>query len=485
MNITWIRSAPQGSPVSPSLPTPSRTAWNFDHTSAVWDTNVTAATFSAAKTALQAAANNPGSVSNPKYHRVVYTGPDIVGSQSINFNDPGNPAGSVYILFEPATKFTRLQGSLALSAGGRRDIKFVGWQIEPDATTHGAYTACFDISGSGTRLSVFGCRGGGHWRSLARNDFTDFMKVSSGDNSITIDTCDIRRIVQVVGMKSGSIHLVNCFITDMVDDFVFLAVKGLAPNYSYAYLAQNIACDAWDDPADSGKHPDFFQTGHGSDLSTDVYEVESAQNHGVMSTAVQHGGHGLYMQRGGNSVAIASMLRSTDDMFLVTGRRGIANCDGDTIITRAFLARPPTDVPVNNQAATEHVPSIENESPLRNGAGAPTITNTLAAALQDTNGRGFGGYSLDIVADPSLPTGNNDAYDNRFPNAGFVWDTSTDTNQWHLPTPDSVAMPRTRAGVRGYLSATYTPNSGPIGSPNTGWAANGFLDPADIVTADP
>lgn len=465
---------------SPALPTPSRTAWDFDHTSASWDTDVTAASWSAVQTAVSNAANDPGTVSVPKYHRVEYTGSDIGSSVSLSFADPGNAAGEVYILVEPTTEYTKIQGEIQLSNGGLRDIKFAGWQVEPDVTTHGGSAGCFDAAGANTRLSIYNCRGGGHWRSLSRSDFTDFLVPSAGNNSITVDSCDIRRIKQVAKMEGGVMHFKNNFMTDVVDDGVFLTVQGQSPNYAYLYIVQNVLCDMWDDAADSGLHPDFVQTGHANDLSTDSYEIESAQNVVLMSNAVQHSGHGLYIQRGGGSAAIQSSLESTDDFMLVTGRRGIANCDWNTTITRAFIARPPTDVPVNNQATTEFVPSIENENPAMNGTGVFTISNTLAAALQDTNGRGFGGYTLDITANSNTATGNDDAYDNRFPNASFTWDTSTDSNQWHLDTPNSTDMPRTRAGVRNYVSATYTPNSGAIGSPSTGWAVNGFTDPATI-----
>ena len=477
MQISWSRTATPSGVTPLALPAPTRSAWDFDHTTATFDTDVTAATWSAVQTAVSTAANDPGTVGSPKYHRVEYTGADISGSVLLNHTDPGNADGEVYILVEPTTEYTKIQGEIQLRNGGIRDIKFAGWQVEPDATTHGAFAACFDVVGANTRLSIYNCRGGGHWRSLSRADFTDFLRTSAGNNSITVDSCDIRRVVEVASMEGGAMHFKNNFMTDVVDDGVFLTVQGQAPNYAYLYIVRNIVCDMWDDAADSGKHPDFVQTGHANDLSTDSYEIESAQNIAMMSTAVQHGGHGLYIQRGGGSAAIQSSLESTNDIMLVTGRRGIANCDWDTTISKALIARPPTDVPVNHQGTTEFIPSIENESPAMNGTGVFTISNTLAGALQDSNGRGFGAYTLDITADCNLATGNADAYDNRFPNASWTWDTSTDSNQWHLATPNSTDMPRTRDGVRAWVSTNYEPASGAIGSTTVGWESNGFDDP--------
>ena len=83
-------------------------------------------------TAIQTAVNDPGTTGSPKYHRVEYTGGDTSGNWTINFTDPGNTEGQVFVLVEPATPFSKIVGEIRLYNGGSKDVKFAGWQIEPD-----------------------------------------------------------------------------------------------------------------------------------------------------------------------------------------------------------------------------------------------------------------------------------------------------------------------------------------------------------------
>ena len=183
--------------------------------------------------------------------------------------------------------------------------------------------------------------------------------------------------------------------------------------------------------------------------------VESFQNIVVANTWQQYATHGDFIQRGGGSSATLSPYLGTDNVFLISGFRGVANCDRETTVRRTLMAWPPTAGPITWSGNPEFWSELD-----RNPSGTPTILDTvLAAKINDNANWGNLPTAPDILADPRASTGNAGAYDAVFPNMaanGYLsWDSGN--GQWRITPPTSGQMPRTRDGVRAWISDNYTP----------------------------
>ena len=482
------------------LPTPLYSSWDFDHLAvSSWDSDVTASTWASMMTAVNAALADQGTDTAPKYHRVTYTGSTLTGKQNFGATTTGVTDGNVFVLVSggdyASGDYTRIDGQIEFTTSPK-GVKLVGWEVcplwGPDGTTNLRPAAFYLNTKSNARLSIYGNRIGAYWRDPSASPGTHPWGLnSSGANcKITFRNNDMRDIFETFSVRSGYYHYMDNFTMGLDDDGIFATVRGGGNGLSYIYSARNVICDYTDSPAYSSNHPDGLQTGASADLSTDRYYVECHQDIQIGDTYQQYPVHGLFAQLGGGSPAQEVQAHCSDVWYLVSGFRGIGLSDRRSTVRRAFIAYAPTGsvaVPAtgNGWGGGKLVqPGVWTESKL--GASFTPVFDTVLAS-EFHNGNTWAESEAEVVdykVDVGALSGPT-SYDVRFPNLDAAGMLSVQSgiwgNQWVISVPNSTQMPRTRQGVRSYISQYWTPYDAANG---LGWAANGFNDPVNIGMAE-
>ncbi len=453
-----------------TYPAPTYAVWDFDDTTATWNTDTTAGTESALNGAIQTAMADAGTVGTPRYHRITWTGGNIAGALTLSFTQATPTRGSVYILVVPSTLYTTIGGSLNIGSGVS-DTKFRGFQIQPSSTDYaGGLVRCVNPTtvGGGRRLSFAGNRFGRFWAGGADSTYPEVFGGSSNSGwEIAAKGNDARSIFQFCDARAGRYHFEDNLVTGLVDDFFGGTVRAVSPNICYLYAARNIITDFADNAAYNGFHPDFLQTGVPADVSGDLYEMQVYGNILIGDTTRQYPTHAAILQNEGSASGISGDFR--DNVFLCTGLRGIWTPDKTLTIARNLFAWPPLPRAVltsgTGWTGGPYRQYINGQGDLR-----PAGTTDIGLYWAGQNAQGsawaLGLNPAEIVSHTvaiDAPTG----YQTRFPNmTGLTFDGSS-----LIIDNDFASLLRTRYSLRSWIEDTYTPRSVALG---TGWEANGF-----------
>lgn len=480
------------------LPTPLYQSWDFDHTSATYDTDVAAATWAAMVTAVNTALADYGTDPSPKYHRVRYTGGTLTGNQvaSIQGAVSGITEQNVFVCVAGANgvdgSYTVVDGEIQLQ-NAPRNVKFVGWQVQPVNSVNGSTSIgggnfradCFKVQGSTPRVSIGRCRMGLRWKgTYSPGEYPRGVRTDSPNAKITIRYNDLANVFEQASFYSGYFHSIDNFVLGLNDDGIFLTTRNTGNKFAYLYKARDVIADYADDPAFSGNHPDATQTGTSADSSTDAYYVEEHQVVVLGNTRQQYPVHGAFIQPGGGSAAGTFQVKITDCWYLVSGYRGVGLSDRRSELRRVFCAMPPTGgVPVQTGAGwgsgNIRQPGIWSEA-ARGAGNTPIFDTVLANKFQ--NGAGWTQTEAEVVdykVNIQSFTGAQ-SYDVAFPNLDAAGLLSVQSgpwgNQWVVANPSGAQMPMTRQGIRAFVSQYYKPNL----ANGLGWEINGFNDPVNI-----
>lgn len=474
--LSVTAGAPGGGGLIP-YPAPNYDVWDFDESAvAAWNSDVTAGTAAGLASAIQTAMADAGTPGAPKYHRIEWTGGPVGGNMNLGFSQPQPVKHSVYILVEPSTYYTAFAGELKLGAG-ISDVKFKGFQFEPTSTnfTNGlARCVRLNSAGGGRRVSFRDCRFGKHWSGGAVGTYPEAFGGSTNKGwELCVKDCDGRGLFQFIDSFSGYMHVENCFVTGLVDDFIAMTVRDNQPHKCYLYSARNIVMDFADDPKYSGFHCDFVQTGTPADTNADTYEIQCYGCILIGDTWRAYPVQAGLLQRGGGGAA-AFPSDWQDNILLSTGPRGIWTPDNNLTMRRVLLGWPPLGgaVPTSSTGwAGGPYRQWVSSTPGGMTGGTPDFQVVWAGKSSDTAGGGpWTPPNPDVIADPRANLGSANAYDQRFPNmTGLWWDGAT------LRIPQYLGA-RDRNSVRSWISIIYMPRNGAL----TGWTENGFNDPNDF-----
>ena len=485
---TWSFTTAAAVPGS-TLPAPTQTSFWFDHQSVTYDTTTNCATFAAILTAWKAAMEDPGTVGSPKYHDIVYTGGNITGAQTLTFTvtDPG--VDTVFIRIRPATPFTRFTGTFIVATGPKYALWYQ-WTFDADVETYvnNGPKATIFLLNNGTAANYMAwddCDIGVYWRGITTpSSYPEFISGSGAANSrLSIKNCRAWRVFQLLGGRSGYHHLHNNFILELIDDVSAQTVLNAVPFLSYTYATRNVVARMADDPAYSGYHTDFGQTGTGADVSSDAYYNEWFENIYIGDSYQQYATNGFLFQTGGPAANFTQTCH--DNVILCTGWRGAQFSDKRTDLQRFFAAWPPLAGPIPSTGTGWNGgpprPQLWFGANTANGASnTPTLDYVACDDVRDNAGWGVTPTNYNRMR-PTLAhgTGNPQAYDEIFTDMTGMSYSGGQTRidpvaSGYVAAVDAAIAARDPQPIRDWVSSKYIPTF----SGTKGWTENGYTDPA-------
>lgn len=456
-----------------TLPTPKFDLWNFADNAVAYDTTTNVQSLAELNAAI-AAAMADGAPGSPKFHDIVWTAGPIPGNLQLTTAAALPAKDAVFIRIRPGVPYGAIDGEFQISSGVS-NIMLVNWTMQPTSTDlSSGLKNCIRFQSAGAKfMGMKRNRLGHHWASRAVTN--GFPQVIGGGNSmapweILFHDNEIRRVYQVFDGFAGYRDSRRNLLTDYVDDFYAMGVRGHASHISWTYSALNVMMDAWDDPATGQTyHPDYAQTGTPSDVAGDEFDLQTYGNIVIGDTYQTSPVQAVNLSKdAGASTRIEADIR--DEIYLVNATRGVWPVDKRFRMERVLMAWPALEGPVPTAIATwtggPYRQYLRASGNMAGGAGATPIYGPYIAGQAQDDNAGWGGLPAPVfVASPTAALGGATAYDQRFPNmAGLSFNGAS------LMIPRYLGN-RTLQDVRDWVDFTYMPAGG--------WAANGFNAPAD------
>jgi len=314
---TSIAGAP--SPGNLTIPAAWFTEWDWDETAVTsWDTDTTANTQADLRSAIQTAMGQ-GTTASPQYHRIRWTGGNIVGNLDLSAISASLPDFFGPHILVYSTTWDQITGSI-VTGSSLSNVAFKGFEFRTAGGSTSRWIA--PSTGNSRRIALFECRGGGH-PDYANVAWTSYPKVFSGSGTqewwITVRNCTIRGIAECFELWSGTrASFKHNFVTNLADDITFQMCRNVAPYVNYVYSVGNVVCDLNDvnlHPQDDW-HPDFMQQGTTFDGPNDEYYGQAYGNIYIGDTYQQHPSMAAIIQIEGQS--IRHQIEFVDNIFLTT-----------------------------------------------------------------------------------------------------------------------------------------------------------------------